>query len=265
MIAAFGVLLRKGLLDLGRTPFQAFLAESLVSVSGLAVYWFTSRALGPALSFGGDYFTFVVIGEVALLLPLSLWSGVTTLVRNGTADGTLELFMTLPLPASLMCAFQSLARVPRELTRIVLLLSVAVTFFGLRLSTGQIVHLLIVECIAAPLFLGLGLLAAALLLRARRGLSALTQLGSLAAIFAGAYFPITTFPPTVQKVSLYFSPFTWVMESARQGVGLGWTPVTLAMTAALFFGGLIVLVLGLLFLDLGFGYVRQRGEPLLFV
>ena len=69
-----------------------------------------------------------------------------------------------------------------------------------------------------PVFLGLGLLATALTVFFGRGVQALSHLGVAVAVAAGAYFPVTLFPPVLQKTLTWVSPFTLFLQGIRQSL-----------------------------------------------
>ena len=264
MIGAWRLLVRKALLDAGRSPLAAVLGECVASLMALAVYWFTSKAVGPALSFSGDYFTFVVVGESALLIPLLLWSGIAASVRSGAADGTLELFLTLPVRAPGLLALQAAAMIPREALRVLTSWAIACAVFGIALPAVKLVDILLLQLFAAPLFLGLGLVAGAVLLRVGRGHGALAQAGTLGTVLAGAYFPLDVLPEAIRSLSLRLSPFTSLMETARLVLVSGWTPAVFTTIAAWLGAGAVVLCLGWLAMELSLASVRRRGTPLVF-
>jgi ABC-2 type transport system permease protein len=265
VIGAWRLLVRKALLDAGRSPAAALAGECVASLMALAVYWFTSKAVGPALSFSGDYFTFVVVGESTLLIPLMLWSGIASVVRSGAADGTLELFLTLPVRAPGLLALQAAALIPRESLRVLTSWGIACALFGMAISPWRLVDILVLQLFAAPLFLGFGLIAAAFLLRLGRGYGVLAQVGTLGSVLAGAYFPLGVLPEPIRRLSVSLSPFTSLMETSRTVLASGWSASVLAVVAAWLVAGGLVLALGWLALELSFASLRRRGTPVLFV
>lgn len=261
MILAWGFLLRKNFRDLGRNPIWVLVAEMLASATGLAVYWFTSRAIGPALSFGGDFFAYVVWGELALVMPLTLWNGASLQVKSATHDGSLEIFLTLPQPASLLLAAQTLALLPRELFRVLVTLTLASALFGLPVSGTGLFGFALWELSAIPLFLGFGQLGAAVLVRFQRGASALAHLGSLLSVLAGVYFPLTAVPNPLAELSRRFSPFTVLVEGIRHSVD---GHVAFLPLLALGLAGVAMATIGALVLEFSFTDLRRRGDPLCF-
>lgn len=261
MILAWGFLLRKNFRDLGRNPFWVLAAEMLASATGLAVYWFTSRAIGQAVSFGGDFFAYIVWGELALVIPLTLWNAVALQVKSATHDGTLEIFLTLPQPTSLVLAAQTLALLPREVLRILVTLTLASTIFGLPVSLSGLFGFGLWELSSIPFFIGLGLFGAAVLVRFQRGSSALAHAGSLLSVLAGVYFPLSTLPTGLAELSRRFSPFTLLVEGVR-GALEGRTSAP-PLAAFLIFGAVLALAGGYA-LERSFTALRRRGDPLCF-
>ncbi len=261
MILAWGFLLKKNFRDLGKNPFWVLCAEMLASATGLAVYWFTSRAIGPALSFGGDFFSYVVWGELALMIPLTLWNGAALQVKSATHDGTLEVFLTLPSPISLLLSAQTVALLPRELLRIAVTLALAAGIFGLRVTPVGLAGFALWQLAAVPFFLGLGVLGAAVLVTFQRGSSALAHAGTLLSVLAGVYFPLTAVPERLAEVSRRLSPFTALVEGVRGALE---GRLALASLLTLFSLGLFVIAAGIAALESSFVTLRRRGDPLCF-
>src|ERR1041384_3562930 len=62
--------------------------ETIGALLTLLVYKFTSEAFGHA--FGGDYFQFVVAGEIAIATPILIFGAVTRAVQQSIAEGTFD-------------------------------------------------------------------------------------------------------------------------------------------------------------------------------
>lgn len=255
---------QKNLRDIGRGPWQVLLAEALTALSALVVYYFTSKALGPAVNYGGDYFLFLVVGEAALFIPLAMWNGVVTQVKNGAGEGTLELWMTLPNSMAGLMALQTLALVPREAFRFLLVLLLAYGFFGLKLSLAHAACVFLVGMASLPLFLAGGMVAASFVLISRRGLTAIAQLGGVFTVLAGAYFPLSSLPPSVKWLSQNLSPFTWTLQLARDGAARGATAAYFEQLGGVLALGAVACVAAAVVLEVTFNFLRRRGEPLLF-
>lgn len=262
-LSGFWLLVRRDWRERFPTPW-AGLGEAVALGLGLSLYWFTARAFGKGARLDGlapDYFSFVVLGEAVLLLPLYLISGFLRAVREAQADGTLEALFGLPGGGARGIVALGLASVPREAGRAALLLGVAALVFGFRLAPGQLAWLALAQLLALPTSIAIGLGAAAFFLRLGRGEAALGFLAALASILAGAYFPVTVFPPALAALAQALSPFNALLGLSRAAMSQGWGGVASSRPALLALAGWAALALPLAwrFLAWSLDRVKERG------
>jgi ABC-type uncharacterized transport system permease subunit len=192
----------------------------------LVTYWYTSQALTPSVTqfpdfYQNDYFTFLLVGEMTLLLPLTLFESPSRVLRGLILDQTLEHYLLAPQGPGYFMVLSSLACLPRQLIRMVLMGLFAIVFFHLEISLDRFFVALVQIVVAAPVMLGLGMMASSIILRTGRGNSFISYFTSISALFAGAYFPVTVFPEQLHKLLLIFSPFTQLLINVRRQVARG--------------------------------------------
>ncbi|MDZ4662297.1 MAG: ABC transporter permease [Pseudomonadota bacterium] len=237
------------------------------SVLSLIMYWFTSEAFAPALkdhltTETVDYFNFVFSGELILTLPLVLIEGTIHVVRQAVASGTLETFMSLPTRTQTPLLFWTLAKLPLDAVRLLILVGLAALFFGFQLSLQKLILLLAFVFCSLPFFLSLGLLSATVLILFGRGERALTFAISFLTLLSGLYFPTSVLPEILQKSVALVSPFYFVLTRAR-GILYSESPPNFVEWAMLFAFGLVLLAISLKILGSAFKKVRTQGRNFL--
>lgn len=191
----------------------AFAAGILLELS---LYYFTSRTFGEQISLKeGSYFNFVIVGELAVMLPLGIVSALLFSARDGIQNGLLEFYMTLPGKKFTPLFTISLGPILRQLIYVVVFIFTAFALFGFRLSLEQFGWILLVQALALPGFLALGLIFTAFFLRYGRGASSFDFFLKAGMILSGVYFPTTVFPEIVQKLGILFSPINALVELCR--------------------------------------------------
>lgn len=242
--------------------WSAILLESTSVLAGLYVYWFTSKAFAPAFGDGSsvhnNYFSFVLLGEIVLLVPISCLDGISRALRKLHNEGSLEVFFTYA-PHPIFAPFLSfMARLPTELARLVLMILLATLLFEFHLSVREIVVLLSLQLLTFPIFLAMGFFGAAAFLCLGRGDQILVYLGMMLMAVAGAYFPVSVLPPALAGVANLISPYNLLMNMSREYLE-GGVPANFSL-AILAAEGLLLLPLSVLVFSASIHYVKKRGS-----
>jgi ABC-type multidrug transport system permease subunit len=206
----------------------------------------------------GDYFQFVVVGELAILLPATCAGVFLAGVREAKGSGLFELLCAYPGPRYRMFFHLAFGGLARALLHAVVFLLLAIGLFGFRLSILQALWLLAVQALALPLFCALGLMAAAVFLRYGRGASAFDLFLRAGMIFSGVYFPTSVYPVWLARLGIYFSPFNAIVELGRWKPAADSLPIGALLSLALW--SLLSLSLCSLVLQSAFVALRRRGS-----
>jgi len=137
----------------------------LSSVTGIllssATFYFVAKlvpagtpALGP---FGGDYFSFAVVGVAFAGLLGMFQEGLASVVRGAQVSGTLEALLVTPVPVPAILFGSSLYGLLFQVFRTVLHLGVALAFFGLALGRVNAAGVVAVGFLTVLCFLSIGL------------------------------------------------------------------------------------------------------------
>ncbi len=186
---------------------------ALSSFFELSIYWFTSKALGNNLEYFGNYFQFVVLGQLVVFLPIHLLSCFSFGIKQARQYGTLDAYLLLPMVLEKKIVFCALGSILRNLFHWIVFFAQATLVFGLSLSLEQWVWLFLLQVIFLPLFLAAGLTAAGVFLYFGRGVGVFHIFAQALAIVSGVYFPLSIFP-LLQGIGIA-SPFQLILELSR--------------------------------------------------
>ncbi|MEQ1876251.1 MAG: ABC transporter permease [Bdellovibrionia bacterium] len=230
----------------------------------LTVYWFTAKAFQPTLTGVGDYFSFIVVGELALALPNFLILGHSRAIRVLSQEGTLEPILVSPGRFSFKLTSVVLAGLLFEIARVLAVSAIAYFVFEVNLN-HSLWPAAFVLAFSLPMFAGLGLLSAAVVLHFGRGERVLAAGVTAAAVLSGAYFPSEVLPQSVSQAMQFLSPFTLLIEGIRGAVNEGWASAKLISSIGFFIGGgFLTLPFAHFFLNAVAHRYDRRLKPLLF-
>ena len=220
-------------------------AFALSSVFELSIYWFTSKALGNHLEYFGNYFQFVVLGQLVVFLPIHFLSCFSFGIKQARQFGTFDAYLLLPMPIErkiFTCAWGSILR---NLFHWAIFFSLATLVFGFSLPLQKWIWIFALQLAFLPLFIAAGFMAAGVFLYFGRGIGVFHIVSQALAILSGVYFPLSIFPP-LQTMG-QASPFQLILQLSREtpfsapGLSLGlwviWSLLFLALAPlALRFG-----------------------------
>lgn len=245
------------------------LTTILTTIITLGIYWFTARAFAPSIESGLqgyniDYFTYILIGDLTFLIPSLMFVGAADSIRRCAADRSLENMLTSRTSPRKIILLQMVALLPIEFLKAGITLSIAMIFFNFKMPALSFSKILFLQILSLPLFMGLGLIAASVLLRFSRGEGVIGQLSSLGVIFAGAYFPLAVFPDSIQWLTSILSPFTLILEGTRNLVNEDSNTAFLPLGMIILLWGVLTFFLGSWLIQKGLEYNRKKGAPYLF-
>jgi ABC-2 type transport system permease protein len=242
-----------------------FVADLLSLFTQALLFYFVGKMIEPEQlpSFGGTavpYLEFVAIGiAVSVFVQLGLGT-VATALRNEQLMGTLESMLSTPTSPStiqLGSVVFDLVYVP---LRTVVFLAVMVLAFGIDLDPGGVLPAVVVLLAFIPFVWGLGVLSAAAIVTFRRGGGITGLVGTLLALAAGAYFPLTLLPGWAQTLA-EANPIALALDSLRGLLlgGDGWSSIA-ADVALLATASAVSLAVGLFAFRQALARERRRGS-----
>ena len=238
------------------------------SVMFLVAYWHMAKAFAPKFeilgSNGNDYFTFIVIGEAVLALPLTFLTNATQDFRLNFANGTLESLMTSRTAYEKTLVISSFSSAILTLFQTLIILTVAATVFDLDIKFSTIPIAILFQLASYPLFVSLGLFGASLFIYFGRGAGIIGSLSGFVSVFAGIYFPTTVFPDSLHRYLNQLSPFNSLLTHTRKVLSDGWQDDSLQILLIFTTIGLILFPMSYSLLKISLNRMRKRGASLFY-
>jgi ABC-2 type transport system permease protein len=185
----------------------------------VASFYFLSRLFGASLvpqleQYGGDYFSFVLIGiAFSGYLGLSL-STFSASIREGQTMGTLEIMLLSPTRLSSILFSSSLWSYLFTTLSVVVYLVIGSIIFGFDVSHANFITALVILILSITSFSGIGILSAAIVLVVKKGDPVAWVFGSLSSLLAGVYYPISVLPDWLTPLSRVI-PMTYALDAMR--------------------------------------------------
>jgi ABC-2 type transport system permease protein len=193
----------------------------------VASFYFLSRLFGGAMvsqleEYGGDYFSFVLIGLAFTgYLGLSL-SNFSSSIRQGQMTGTLEIMLLSPTRLSVILLSSSLWSYLETTVNVVIYLIVGALIFGFSVSEANFLTALVVLILSVASFSGFGILSAAIVLVVKQGDPIAWLMGGASSLLAGVYYPITVLPDWLTPIS-HIIPLTYALDAMRLAMLKGYS------------------------------------------
>ncbi len=200
----------------------SFLLQILGIFFSVATFYFLSQLFGKALlpqldKYGGDYFSFVLIGlAFAGYVGLSL-SNFAASIREGQTMGTLEIMLLSPTRLSTILISSSLWSYLLTTVNTFVYLVVGALLFGFNVSHVNLISALVVMVLSVASFSGIGILSAAVVLLVKKGDPVAWIFGGVSSLLAGVFYPTSVLPYWVEPLSR-FIPLTYALDAMRLAV-----------------------------------------------
>lgn len=211
----------------------------------MAIFYFLAQLFGGAVApelevYGGDYFSFVLIGLAFTgFLGLSL-SNFAQSIREGQMMGTLEIMLLSPTRLSAILLASSLWAYVLTTLRVVVYLLVGALVFGASLGQANAVTALLVMVLSIASFSGIGILSAALVLMVKKGDPVAWALGSMSSLLAGVYYPVSVLPDWLEPLSRIL-PLTYALDAMRLAMLQGYSIYELRFDILVLLGFTVIL------------------------
>ena len=184
-----------------------------------ATFYFVAKLVPPGTPslgpFGGDYFSFAVVGVAFSSLLGMFQEGLSSVVRSAQVSGTLEALLVTPASIPTVLFGSSLYSLILQVFRTALHLGVALAFFGMTLGRVNVPGVLYVGILTVLCFLGVGILSASFILVYKTGNPFGWVLGTVSGLLGGVVFPVALLPPWIRWVSSLL-PVTYALDGMRK-------------------------------------------------
>jgi ABC-2 type transport system permease protein len=211
----------------------------------VASSYFLSRLFGQAMipqleQYGGDYFSFVLIGiAFTSYLGLSL-SNFAESVREGQMTGTLEIMLLSPTRLSAILFSSSLWPYLLTTINVVVYLIFGALIFGFSVSQANFLTTIVVLILSIASFSGIGILSAAVVLVVKKGDPITWIFGGISTLLAGVYYPISVLPGWLTPLS-HILPMTYALDAMRLAMLKGYSLYEVRLDIMVLLGFTLVL------------------------
>lgn len=184
-----------------------------------ATFFFISRLIpgGENTSlapYGGDYFSFVIIGIAFSGFLQIFQQGFPGYIQNAQITGTLEVLLVSRTNIPTILFGSSIYNFLFYLATSIFQIGVAIFVFGLTLGKINWIGFFVVFILSAVCYLSIGILSASFLLVFKSGDPFSWVFGSLSGLFGGVFFPYAVLPPWIRWIS-YCLPITHTLNGLR--------------------------------------------------
>jgi len=203
----------------------SFVLQFLGMLFSSSSFFFVSQLLGAGAAqylgdYGGDYFSFVLIG-IAFVgyqgVALHSFSGV---VQSAQSAGTLEAMLVTPTRLSTILFSSSLWNFVFTSLRVLVYILLGVLVFGADLRNANVPAGLVVLGLTIVTLSGIGILSACFIMVFKRGSPVNFLFSSLSALLGGVYYPVDILPDWLQIPARFF-PLTYSLEAMRRALLTG--------------------------------------------
>lgn len=199
----------------------AFLLQIGGIFFNLLVFYFLSMLVGPTAvpyleSYGGDYFSFVLIG-----LAFSGYFGVglqgfAGTIREAQTTGTLEAMLLTPTRLSTVVLASSIYDYGFVTFQVLVYLIMGVALFGVEIN-GNLPAALVILVLTIITMTAIGIIAASFIMVLKRGDPVTWLFNSLGLLLGGVYYPVSLMPQWLQTLA-WLLPITYALDGMRQAL-----------------------------------------------
>lgn len=206
---------------------SAFFLQFFSIFFSILTFYFIAKLFGNAAipylkSYGGDYFSFVLIGLAFSGYLNVAMSSFSSSIRTGQLTGSLEAMLSTPTRLTTILVFSSMWSFIMTSFRIVLYLLIGSTVFGVNLGSMNIPAAIIIQIVTIICFASFGIVSASFVMVFKRGEPLTGLIGKLSTLLGGVYYPVTILPLWLRPVS-FMLPITYSLRGMRHALLQGYT------------------------------------------
>lgn len=197
----------------------AFFLQIFGIFFSILTFYYLAQMLGTAAvpylePYGGDYFSFVLIGIAFsnyLMTGLSSFAGS---IRNEQMMGTLEAMLVTPTKTSSIITFSSLWSFIFASFRVLIYLLMGVLVFNVEMNDANFIGAIVVIFLTILCFSSLGIISASFIMVFKRGDPINWVFNMASGLLGGVLYPIAVLPEWLQNLS-YLLPITYSLRAMR--------------------------------------------------
>jgi len=181
-----------------------------------------------------SYFDFIAPGLMAMTVMMSVMTGLPAAISHEKEVGTLDGMMVAPINRLAIIVGKTLAQTARGLLQGVLILTLAVTLFGVTIH-GNILLIFALLLLGVFSFVGLGVVLTSFAKDQETAMMVMMTLMFPMMFLSGVFFPIQKMPWYMQSISKVL-PLTYAATALRKVMVLGASASTITTELAVLIG-----------------------------
>lgn len=202
----------------------AFGLQVLSIFAAVPIIFFMSQVFAgfdaPSLKpYGGQYFTFLLLGMAFQDFVTLSQSTFTTSIREHQLMGTMEIVMLSPIPVPIILLFSSIWSYIFTSIRFTLYIVIGMAF-GFDMSHANLLPFALLFVLSILSFASLGILTAAVTLIIKRGEGLIAFMTAATVALGGVVYPISVLPAPLQCAAKLL-PFTYALAGVRKALMVG--------------------------------------------
>lgn len=205
----------------------SFVLQFVGMFLAVATFYFLSRVIGGAVSepleeYGGDYFTFVLLG---LALSTYMTLGLQTFssaIREGQMMGTLEIMLLSPTKLNVILLSSAVWAYVFDSIKVVLLLLFGIVVFGASFSQANILATAVTLMLSIASFASIGMISAAFTIVLKKGDPIAWAIAGVSTLLSGVIYPVAVLPNWLQGLSSVL-PLTYALNAMRHAMMQGFS------------------------------------------
>jgi ABC-2 type transport system permease protein len=197
----------------------AFILDIASVFFNAATFYFVAKLFDSSTNanleaYGGAYFPFVLIGIAFSTYQSVGLTSFSQSLRQEQYMGTMESVLASPIRISTFLTGSALWDFAYATGEVLFYFVVGFAVFGLTLPNANVLPAVVSLILTLTTFMGLGILAAAFILRFKRGNPVTWTIATASELLGGVYFPTTILPEWMKSISKWI-PMSHSLESLR--------------------------------------------------
>jgi len=212
------IFIKKGFLETISYRFSFIFQFLSIFVSVTIWFYITKFLKGSTISskvYGGDYFSFVLIGIAFYRYVNGGINGFALNMMKEIERGTMESNWAMPTPPLIIVVYSALWDFLYITLQSFIFLLLGKFIFGMAIYISNYLLVSVIILVSIICYMSIGIILSSFILIFKRPepLNTLINLSFL--LFGGVYFPISIFPENLQKISQIF-PLTYSLNALRK-------------------------------------------------
>ncbi|MCJ7743839.1 MAG: ABC transporter permease [Dehalococcoidales bacterium] len=166
-----------------------------------------------------NYFQFMAPGIMAMVVMLSVMTGLAASIAREREDGTLDGILVSPINRLSIILGKAFSQIARGLLQAAIILGLATLLFGVVIH-GNLLLVVLLLILGVFSFVGVGVQISALATRQETAMTIMMTLQFPMLFLSGVLFPVQHMPEWIQAISKAV-PLTYATQALRQVMTLG--------------------------------------------